>query len=124
MPKEPLVITLSDGQKVETLKRFRAIYDEELQKVEAELTNVLTAIAEAEFLGQYLGEQPEVNLLKARQPEADKLAKRRQHLSLIVDRLDQVIPKQGDVKMPVPGTGGAGTGARPAGGAGGGVRRY
>lgn len=117
MPLQPMTIALSDGQKIEVLKRFRAKYQEEVATIEAELGEILTALAEAEFLGQYLGEQPEITALKGRKPEADKLEKRRQHISLIIDRLDQIIPKQTEVKVPVPGTA-----PRPP--AGSGVRRY
>jgi len=119
MPLQPLTITLSDGQKIEALKRSRAKYQEELAQLDADLTEILTAFAEADFLGQYLGEQPEITALKARRPEADKLEKRRQHIGLIIERLDQIIPKQTDVKMPMPGT----AGSRPAPGAGG-IRKY
>jgi len=119
MPLQPLTITLSDGQKIEALKRTRAKYQEELAQLDADLTEILTAFAEADFLGQYLGEQPEITALKARRPEADKLEKRRQHIGLIIERLDQIIPKQTDVKVPTPGT----AGSRPASGAGG-IRKY
>lgn len=116
MPLAPLAIALTDGQKIETLKRFRARYGEELKKVEVELTEALTAIAEADFLVAYLGEQPEVVELRSRKPEAEKLERRRQYLGMIIERLDQVIPQQPAVAAPVP-TGGAAT--KP-----GGVRRY
>lgn len=115
MPLAPLVIALSDGQKIETLKRFRARYGEELKKVDVELTEVLTAIAEAEFLVAYLGEQPEVVELRARKPEAEKLERRRQYLGMIIERLDQVIPQQPAVTAPVPNAGGK---------SGGGLRRF
>lgn len=121
MPLQPLTITLSDGQKVEALKRFRAKYHEEVERIESDLAEILTAVAEAEFLAQYIGEQPEVVSLKERKAEADKLEKRRQHIGLILDRLDQVIPKQQEVKVPVP------SGARPGAAApppGSGIRRY
>jgi hypothetical protein len=117
MPLAPLTIALSDGQKIETLKRFRARYGEELKKIELELTDALTAIAEADFLVAYLGEQPEVVELRSRKPEAEKLERRRQYLGMIIERLDQVIPQQPAVSVPAP-TGVGGAGAKP------GVRRY
>ena len=49
MPLQPLVVQLSEGQQKEALKRFRHKYAEELTKLEAELTDVLTSVAEAEF---------------------------------------------------------------------------
>lgn len=118
MPHAPLQVTLSDGQKIEALKRFRAKYQEELTKIEAELTDILTNLAEADFVGAYLGDQPEVTELRARKPEMEKLERRRQHIAMIIDRLDQVIPKQAEVHVPPPGAPAAG------GGRAGNVRRY
>jgi len=115
MPLAPLTVALSAGQQIETLKRFRARYGEELKKIESELTEVLTALAEADFLAPYLGEQPEVIELRARKADAAKLEHRRQYLAMIIERLDQVIPQQPTVAVPVPNA----AGGKPAG-----VRRY
>jgi hypothetical protein len=110
MPLKPLNSVLSDGQKLETLKRFRAKYAEELGKLEVEMQEILTSIAEAEFLVQYLGEQPEVVELRSRKSELDTKEKRRQYLGKIIDRLDASIPQQAPVAVQSP--------------AGGKVRRY
>jgi len=116
MPLPPLTITLSDGQKLEVLKRYRSTYVEELKKLEGALTEVLTALAEADFLTGYLGEQPEVIELRKRKVETEALERRRQYLGKIIERLDQVIPQQPAVAVPPPNAGGAG--ARP------GLKRY
>jgi DNA primase len=110
MAQEPITVILSDWQKLEALKRVRERYHEELTRIAAEITDILTACAEADHLAQYLGEQPEVAELRARRPEAEAKEKRRQYLLKLVERLDQVIPKQPEVKVPVPG---AGVGAKP-----------
>lgn len=115
MPTPPLTITLTDGQKIEALKRFRAKYAEELKQLEVTLTDILTNLAEADFLVGYLGEQPEVVELRARKAEAEKHERRRQYLHMIIERLDQVIPQQPAVTVAAPNAGGG----RP-----GGVRRY
>ncbi len=118
MPLAPLTVTLSDGQKIAALKRFRELYQDELTKIEAELTDILTASAEADFLVPYLGEQTEVSKLRERRKEADVLERRRQHVGALIDRLDQVIPKQADAKYslggaaPKPGAAPAGSGLR------------
>ena len=114
MPQPPLAVTLSDWQKIEALKRCRERYQEELGRVESELTDILTACAEADFIAQYLGEQPEVKEMKARKPEAETKEKRRQYLLALIERLDAVIPKQAEIKAPPPG----------AGGKAGGIKRY
>lgn len=122
MPLQPLTVALTDGQKVEVMKRFRAKYAEDLTKVESDLTDVLTAIAEADFLVQYLGEQPELKELKKRQAEVDTLQQRRIYLSKIIERLDQYTPQVKPVTVAAP----AGTPGNP-GGAGakpGGIKRY
>lgn len=120
MPLHPLVITLSDGQKKEAMKRFRHKYAEELTKIESDLSDVLTAIAEAEFLAQYLGEQPEIKELKKRQAEVETLQQRRLYLGKIIDRLDQYTPQEKPVAVPVPsGAGLAGGAPKP-----GGIKRY
>jgi hypothetical protein len=123
---EPLVVTLSDGQKVEALKRFRHRYMEELGKVEAELTEALTHVAEADFLAQYLGEQPEIVELRKGKEDAERLQKRRIYLKKIIARLDEYTPQQKPVSVPIPSVGtapgaaGAGTAVpRP-----GGIKRY
>jgi len=118
MPIEPLVVTLSDGQKVEAMKRFRARYADELVKIEVELTEVLTQVAEAEFLVPYLGEQPELVEQRKRKDEADVLQKRRNYLHKIIARLDEYTPQQKPVTTQAPGGGGA-PATRP-----GGIKRY
>jgi hypothetical protein len=107
MPDEPLTITLTDGQKIETLKRFRVRYAEELVKVEVELMEILTSIAEADFLAQYLGEQPEIIEMRKRKDDADRLHKRRHYLIKIIARLDEYTPQQKPISASAP-TGGAG----------------
>lgn len=118
MPLPPLNVTLSDGQKIETLKRFRNKYQEELVKVDLELTAILTDLAEADFLGAYLGEQPEVTELRARKAEVEKLERRRQHIGMIMERLAQIIPKQAELHVPPPTAAGGGAGRS------GNVKRY
>ncbi|MBA3686287.1 MAG: hypothetical protein H0W72_13760 [Planctomycetes bacterium] len=119
MPLPPLSVTLSDGQKIEVLKRFRAKYAEELKALDAQLGEVLTHLAEAEYLAAFLGEQPEVIDLRKRKSEADVMEKRRQFLGKLIDRLDQIIPPQPAVAIPAPGVGtGAGASGRSN------VRRY
>ncbi len=123
MPVPPLSVTLSDGQKVEAMKRFRVKYAEELGKLDQDLTDVLTALAEADFLSQYLGEQPEIVDLRKRKVEVEALEKRRQYLSKIIERLDQYTPQQKSVSVAPPNMG-SGTGAQPARPGGGGLKRY
>jgi hypothetical protein len=118
MPSEPLVISLSDGQKVEAMKRFRARYADELTKVEAELTEILTQTAEADFLVQYLGEQPELVELRKRKDQAESLQKRRGYLYKIIARLDEYTPQQKPVTAQAPSGAGA-PATRP-----GGIKRY
>lgn len=113
MAQGPISVTLSDWQKLEALKRVRERYQEEQTKLEVEITEILTACAEADHLAQYLGEQPEVAELRAKKPEAEAKEKRRQYVLKLIERLDAVIPKVPDVKAPAPGAG------KPAG-----VRRY
>lgn len=121
MPLQPLVVQLSEGQKKEAMKRFRHKYSEELIKIESDLNDVLTAIAEAEFLAQYLGEQPEIKELKKRQAEVETLQQRRLYLGKIIDRLDQYTPQEKAVAVPVPsGVGGTAAGAPKPGG----IKRY
>lgn len=102
MPLDPLQVALTDGEKIEVLKRFQQQYKEELEEVEAKLADLLRSHAEADFLVQYLGEQPEVLKLKETQDEAAKLEQRRQHLGALLDRLEQVVPKQADVALKAP----------------------
>ena len=102
MPLDPLQVALTDGEKIEVLKRFQQQYKEELVEIETKLADHLRAHAEADFLVQYLGEQPEVLKLKETQDEAAKLEQRRQHLGALIDRLDQVVPKQADVALKAP----------------------
>jgi hypothetical protein len=94
MSDTPLTVTLSDGQKIEVMKRFRMKYSEKLKEVENELTDILTNLAAADFLAAYLGDQPEVSELRARKGDVETLERRRQHLLKIVDRLDKYIPNQ------------------------------
>src|ERR1043165_8888183 len=112
MPLQPLVVHLSEGQQREAMKRFRAKYSDELTKLDAELTEVLTQVAEAEFLAQYLGEQPEIKELKKRQAEVEQLQQRRLYLGKIIDRLDQYMPPDKPLNVPVP-SGIGGTAAAP-----------
>jgi hypothetical protein len=122
MPIEPLTVTLTDGQKVEAMKRFRVKYADELTKVEAELTDVLINLAEADFLAQYLGEQPEIIDLRKRKPDVENLEKRRSYLRKIIERLDQYTPQLKPVTVAPPNAAGAGAPAaaqRP-----GGIKRY
>jgi hypothetical protein len=121
MPLQPLTVTLTDGQKAEVMKRFRAKYAEDLTKVESDLTDVLTAIAEADYLVQYLGEQPELKELKKRQAEVDALQQRRVYLGKIIERLDQYTPQLKPVTVAAP----AGSPGNPGGAAKpGGIKRY
>ena len=110
MPQPPLAVTLTEWQKIDALKRTRERYQEELTKTEAELSDILTSCAEADYIAQYLGEQPEVKDLRAKKPEVEAREKRRQYLIALIERLDSVIPKQAEVKMPLPSTG-----AKPGG---------
>lgn len=105
------------------MKRFRAKYAEDLTKVESDLTDVLTAIAEADYLVQYLGEQPELKELKKRQAEVDTLQQRRVYLGKIIERLDQYTPPVKPVTVAAP----AGSPGNPGGASakpGGGIKRY
>jgi hypothetical protein len=102
MPLKQLNPALSDGQKVAVLKRFRAKYSDELEALEVEMQEILTSLAEAEFLAQYVGEQPEVLELRARKPEFELKEKRRQYLGKIIERLDACIPDQKAVTVPPP----------------------
>ena len=122
MPLPPLTVTLTEGQKVEAMKRFREQYAEDLTKVESELTDILTAIAEADHLTQYLGDQPELKELKKRQGEVEALQARRVYLGKIIERLDQYTPQVKPVAVPSLGGGPAGSAgaAKP----GGGIKRY
>lgn len=121
MPLTPLTVSLSDGQKIETMKRFRVRYAEEQAQVEEHLTEILTSLQEADFLAQYLGEQPEVTELRKRQGELEKLEKRRAHLAALIERLDTYTPKQPEIKLSLGGAGEPprGGAARPPG-----VKRY
>ncbi len=115
MPLPPLTVALTDGQKIEVMKRFRLKYGDELTKVETEMQAILTNMAEAEFLGQYLGEQPEVVELKKRKADLEQLERRRQLLGQIIERLDKYTPPQQAVTVAPPNPGGrtapAGSGA-------------
>jgi hypothetical protein len=108
MPLAPLSVTLTDWQKVEAIKRFRQKYATELTEVEAKLTALLLATAEAEFLMQYLGEQPELKEARSKREETETLSRRRDYLGQVIDRLDHIMPKMQDITAPLP------TGAAPA----------
>lgn len=108
MPLAPLSITLSDGQKLEALKRMRKHYQDAIEKITTELTDVLTAQAEAEFLAAYLGEQPEIKELRSGAAKAEELEKRRQYLARLIERLESVIPATTEVHAPAPTGAGAG----------------
>ena len=92
MPLQPITVTLTDGQKIEALKRFAQGYEEELTELEQQITNAKTALAELEFLKGYLGDQPEVLSLLEQAEGLDRLEKRRQHVGMLLERLGQVIP--------------------------------
>lgn len=102
MPLDPLQVALTDGEKIEVLKRFHQKYQEELVKIEGELADMLRAQAEADFVQQYLGEQPEVIELRGDQQKLQKLEERRQHIGAIIERLGSVIPKQADIALKPP----------------------
>jgi hypothetical protein len=121
MPLNPLTVTLSDGQKIAAMKRFRQRYADELAKLEASLTEIITNLAEADFLAQYLGEQPEIQELRAHKAEIEALETRRQRLGKIIERLDQYTPQQKSVNLPPPNQTPAGGSATPKPG---GIKRY
>jgi hypothetical protein len=102
MPLQALSAILSEGQKTAALKRFRARYTEELAAIEAEMQEIMTSLAEADYLVQFLGEQPEVVELRARRAELEVKDKRRQYLGKLLDRLDQCIPEQPAMNVPPP----------------------
>jgi hypothetical protein len=116
MPAQPLSVTLSDGQKIDVLKRFRKKYGEELEKIEAQVVEILTALQEADFMVQYVGEQPEVKELRARKSELEAHEARRLYLSKLIDRLDAVIPSQPEIHATLAGS--SASAVRP------GMRRY
>jgi hypothetical protein len=116
MPAQPLSVTLSDGQKIDVLKRFRKKYGEELEKIETQVVEILTALQEADFMVQYVGEQPEVKELRARKSELEAHEARRLYLSKLIDRLDAVIPAQPEIHATLAGS--SASAARP------GLRRY
>ncbi len=118
MPALPLAVTLSDGQKIDVLKRFRKKYGDEMTALDAQQTEILTALEEADFMAQYVGEQVEVKDLRGRKAELEAIEARRLHLGKLIDRLDAVIPAQSDVHAPMP------NGASTTAGGRTGVRRY
>ncbi len=117
MPAQPLAVVLSDGQKIDVLKRYRKKYADELVTLDSQQTEILTALQEADFMTQYVGEQPEVKELRARKSELEVIEARRQYLGKLIDRLDAVIPAQPNVHAPLPNSS-ASAAARP------GLRRY
>ncbi len=102
MPLPPIQVALTDGEKIEVLKRFQQQYQEELEEIEGKLTEIMRGVAEADFLQQYLGEQPEVLKLKGDGAEYQKLEERRQHIGAILERLAATIPQQADVAPKAP----------------------
>ena len=112
MPLPPLSVLLSNGQKTEAMKLFRRRYAEELEQTEARLTELMINQQTAEFLAQYIGEQPELVELKAGAEEMAKLEKRRQYLSALIERLDAYTPKQPEVKPVLGDAGGKVSGVR------------
>jgi predicted DNA-binding antitoxin AbrB/MazE fold protein len=100
MPLQPITVELSNGQKLEVLKRFYKRYQDELTDLEDKIRDIKLALAEFEFVVQYLGEQPEVAELKAKQGEMDKLEARRVHIGKLIDRLEGSIPKQKGAERP------------------------
>lgn len=101
-PLPPLTSTLSNGQKMEVLKRFRHLYAEELVKIEADMQNLLINLAEADYMAAFIGEQPEVVVLRASKTALDDKEKRRQTLGKLLERLDQLIPDQPAVAVAPP----------------------
>lgn len=99
MPLPPLSVNLTDGQKIEVMKRFRKRWSDDLDQVQGQMTDILTALQEADFLAPYVGEQPEVVELRKRKGELDALEKRRQYLAALIERLDAYTPKQAEVKF-------------------------
>jgi hypothetical protein len=101
-PLPPLTSTLSNGQKMEVLKRFRHLYADELTKIEAEMQNLLINLAEADYMAAFIGEQPEVVTLRASKSALEDKEKRRQTLGKLLERLDQMIPEQAPVAVAPP----------------------
>ncbi|MDA3962444.1 MAG: hypothetical protein PF961_16780 [Planctomycetota bacterium] len=96
MAIEPIAIELTNGQKLEVLKRYYRLYQEELTGLEDQIRDIKTAQAEFAFLVQYLGEQPEVKKLTERDAELEKLEARRTHIGKLMERLETSIPNQGN----------------------------
>lgn len=93
MAVEPIQVVLTDGQKLEALKRYHQRYSEELEQLDAEVTELRTRLAEYEFLVKFLGEQPEVVELRDQAERVEKLEARRQHVSKLLERLERHLPK-------------------------------
>ena len=102
MPLPPLTTTLSNGQKMEVLKRYRHLYADELVKVETEVQTILTALAEADYMAGFIGEQPEVVALRSAKTQLEEREKRRQTLGKLIERLDQIIPEQPSISASPP----------------------
>ena len=102
MPLEPLQVSLTSGEQIEVLKRFQQQYTEELEKVDGEILEILRGAAEAEFLQQYIGEQPDVVELRGDQAKLAQLQERRNHIGAILDRLAATIPQQQAVEVKAP----------------------
>jgi len=96
MPLDPIEVDLSDGQKLEALKRYQRRYQDELEELETDITAIKTGLAEFEFVSKYLGEQPEVKELQKDADRLDKLEQRRSHIGMLLERLDQVLAHGGD----------------------------
>ena len=94
MPLDPIQVTLSGGEQLEVMKRFRNLYADQLEEIEVKLITIKRAAAEYEFVKQYLGEQPEVKKLLERTAEIEGLEKQRNRLGALLERIDSVLPKQ------------------------------
>ena len=96
---EPIEVELSNGQKLDVMKRFISAYREQLADIEAELRTLLTSQQEAEFIKQYIGEQAEVTELLPDPEQLATLQRRREHIGKILERLDQYQPEQPQVQL-------------------------
>lgn len=102
MAIEKMQVELSEGQKLEVLKRFRTDYEKALAEVESELRDLLTRDAEAAFLAQYIKEQPEVKALRADPEVIAKLEQRREYLHQLIKVLAHYTPEQQELHVSAP----------------------